>query len=276
MTITKFDPDNLKRLIDEIPEIDLNLRSENIFELIKTICEYCGVCWDERKIRKKPENFDGKTMRTEQLIALKIFQENIIHYLEHFDKFLKVATVGEFSCWFLTKNICADFEFRSIQVFKIMARNFCDQMTGKNRKTFVELCSRQQNPVGLIEGLCEGDLERALKLVPSRDLARQLGISDQKLRREIYLARQRALKKRPMAKSSGDDSDTITNQINYGAYFDMEIVTCASPPSSTISSISKDYSDNDQMVIESGTGESSGIIDEWSIESLIHSDLIEQ
>lgn len=288
-----MDPEHLKKLIGSIPGCTLNLQLKDL-EAVKTICSYCGICWEEGKIKAKSEDTNDMT-KTEKMVALGIFQENLVHFFEHFDKFLQVATVGEFSSWVLTKAICADFEQRAIEVFKAMACNFHDQLVKPGRSVESHVAD---DSTGLIESLCAGDLERALKLVPSRELARQMGISDQRLRREIYLARQRALKKRPLSKSAkrrkqadvdaDTDVDTVRadteNEIDYGAYFDMEIVTCASPPSSTTSFASssgnKEFSDDrefgiddDAMLIE--PEDNIGVIDEWSIESLIRSDLFE-
>lgn len=277
-----FDPEHLKKLIVEIPVDKENLEFQNV-AAIKSICNYCGVsCWWGEC--KSPESHH-LVIPNEYAVALKTFQDNLGHFFEHFHKFFQVAHgVAEFAPWTLTKSFVGDFEKRAIEVFRVMALNLYDQLVKGHVVRSAAPTTDGFSAPCLIENLCEGDLEKALKLVPSRELARQLGISDQRLRREIYLARQRALKKRPMSSKQREqerDQEHEEEEEDYGGYFDLEIITCASPPSSTTTTSSSketaafpDDVDMNEVQQHDDTGD---VINEewWSIESLIRSDLIE-
>lgn len=240
------------------------------YKVIEEICKSCGVCWETRVINVSADNFH---LSPNQKHALKTFQMNLLHFFEHFDEFLTIKSIFKLQTFIET--LRKDFEKRAIGVFQSMTRNFI-----KNLSETAE--DDPKSADNLIINLCSGDLEKTLKLVPSRDLARQLGISDQKLRREIYLARQRALKKRPKPKyysevstTSSDDSCDILDELKnadeskFEGYFDLEIPTCASP----ISTVSSNTERFDDVVMEQQKEEE--VIDEWSIESLIRSDLYE-
>ena len=265
-----FDSNHLIKLVSEFDKNNFG---------IEEICKYCGICWDNHVIKISADDL-GKLLDQNQIHALSTFQMNLVHFFEYFDKFLNIK-MTEFKSKTFINSLIKDFEKRAVEVFKLMTRNFI--------KNLLETASdAKANENLIIENLCSGDLEKTLKLVPSRDLARQLGISDQKLRREIYLARQRALKKRPTPKyfferetripadEILDEIKNVVDESKFDEYFDLEIPTCASP----ISEVSSNYNCNsenfdDDVIKECYDKHQQEIIDEWSIESLIRSDLYE-
>jgi hypothetical protein len=287
-----FDPNHLIKLISEFDY----LNNFDDSKIIEEICEYCGVSWGSHAI-KVPADVLGEILSPSQAQALGTFQMNLVHFFEHFDGFLNIKLTA-FKSQVFINSLKKDFQKRAISVFQLMTRNFIKNLleTANNSKS---------NENNLIENLCSGDLEKTLKFVPSRDLARQLGISDQKLRREIYLARQRALKKRPTPKiylekdlTSSTTTSTITaarteaaeipeitssslvsdivpkdlknvDESKFEEYFNLEIPTCASPISDMPS-----HDDNDGKKLNFN-GQDEEMIDEWSIESLIRSDFYE-
>jgi hypothetical protein len=121
--------------------------------------------------------------------------------------------------WRMVRAIKADFLRRCAGVLVAMWTNFLQQIESNQGRETTTLCFDHDsmdvveldrpwgrsktapissaNPNYLasspLDVLLQGRLEQALTLVPSRELARKLGMSDQKLRREIYLARQRAM-----------------------------------------------------------------------------------
>ena len=220
-------------------------------EVIKRICQLCGVCWETRNIQIPASKMIGK-LDSNQIVSLGVFQNNVIHFFEHFDNFMKINSTYSVDNCPLFSGIAKNFEKRATKVFLEMARNFVDQVLqteailGKQHKTSGNECNFGGSISDkLINKLCSGDLEKTLKLVPSRELARQMGISDLRLRREIYVARQRALKKRPIAKiktiNRANKSEYKTTDFfsdDFDNYFDIAVTTCASPPSSTQTSIS--------------------------------------
>jgi hypothetical protein len=283
-----FDPNHLIKLISEFDY----LNNFDDSKIIEEICEYCGVSWGSHAI-KVPADVLGEILSPSQAQALGTFQMNLVHFFEHFDGFLNIKLTA-FKSQVFINSLKKDFQKRAISVFQLMTRNFIKNLleTANNSKS---------NENNLIENLCSGDLEKTLKFVPSRDLARQLGISDQKLRREIYLARQRALKKRPTPKiylekdlTTSSTTSTITaarteaeitssslvsdivpkdlknvDESKFEEYFNLEIPTCASPISDMPS-----HDDNDGKKLNFN-GQDEEMIDEWSIESLIRSDFYE-
>lgn len=287
-----FDPNHLIKLISEFDY----LNNFDDSKIIEEICEYCGVSWGSHAI-KVPADVLGEILNPSQAQALGTFQMNLVHFFEHFDGFLNIKLTA-FKSQVFINSLKKDFQKRAISVFQLMTRNFIKNLleTANNSKS---------NENNLIENLCSGDLEKTLKFVPSRDLARQLGISDQKLRREIYLARQRALKKRPTPKiylekdlTTSSTTSTITaartaarteaeitssslvsdivpknlknvDESKFEEYFNLEIPTCASPISDMPS-----HDDNDGKKLNFN-GQDEEMIDEWSIESLIRSDFYE-
>jgi hypothetical protein len=283
-----FDPNHLIKLISEFDY----LNNFDDSKIIEEICEYCGVSWGSHAI-KVPADVLGEILSQSQAQALGTFQMNLVHFFEHFDGFLNIKLTA-FKSQVFINSLKKDFQKRAISVFQLMTRNFIKNLleTANNSKS---------NENNLIENLCSGDLEKTLKFVPSRDLARQLGISDQKLRREIYLARQRALKKRPTPKiylekdlTTSSTTSTITaarteaeitssslvsdivpkdlknvDESKFEEYFNLEIPTCASPISDMPS-----HDDNDVKKLNFN-GQDEEMIDEWSIESLIRSDFYE-
>lgn len=269
-----FDSVYLIKLVSKLSRNGGNDFSED-FEVIKEICKCCGVCWNSHVIKVPADDLNG-LLQPHQLMALSTFQTNIVHFFEYFNQFFKLKSTNELGSQIFINNLMKDFEKRAIGVFQTMTHNFINNF----------MDSAKSNSC-LIDDLCSGDLEKTLKLVPSRELACQLGISDQKLRREIYLARQRALKKRPIPKyfyerdsSSSTSSDNSNNNAildadegKFEEYFNLEIPTCASPISTVSSSSSEKMSNFDDESMECPQEE--GVQAEWSIESLLRSDLYE-
>ena len=240
-----FEP---KQLIAMLSNFDMNTKNVRSHPDIKLICEYCGVCLDTRAAR----SIAMEGLSATQLISLKVFQENVVQLLELHNKFLlNVIPIPSHSTPFLlSQNISRDFEARAVSVFNAMAWNFVSQLgevTNKNT-------GPNEDEDDFINSLCAGDLKNILNLVPSRKLARDLGVSDSRLRRGIYLARQRVLKKRAIpkklqllqelqisrdeAKSQGLENQNQSRIENANAdpfedFFGVEVPTCASPVSST-------------------------------------------
>ena len=231
MTESTFDPALLKSLIPDVTQSKFS----SLSHIYKNICNYCGVDWERRCIRIPAESF-YESLNPDQVKSLRTFQGNLMHFFEHFDAIINQSFIGfNVTNSIFVKRIRKDLDERAIKVFIKMTHNLIDQLNQHDNNPQTRESS--SNDV-IIDNLCDGDLEKTLKLVPSRELARQLGISDQKLRREIYLARQRALKKRSHSQQySNDDNfeiritkfgDLILDSIN-----NTNIPTCASPLSST-------------------------------------------
>ena len=205
------------------------------------VCDYCGVDWNGRCVRIPAEEF-LESLNPDQVKSLETFQGNLMHFFEHFDTMSNPNISNEPAAFpvfninnsIFAKRILKDFEEKALQVFVKMTRNLVDQLRQQDRNP-------QKYQTGsfdaFIENLCDGDLEKTLKIVPSRALARQLGVSDQKLRREIYLARQRVLKKHSLLKEDPSNEDAESNisasdEPMLDSHDDLNIPTCASPLSS--------------------------------------------
>lgn len=275
--MTSFDPNHLIKLVSDFDEYPQGgLRNHQVAE---EICKYCGVCWDAHVIKVKADDM-GIFLNSTQLTALSTFQNNIVHFFEHFDKLVNFESTELKSKVFVNK-LMRDFEKRALGVFHLMTRNFVDQILKNHNLMDTHLTESKAVNGSLIENLCDGDLEKTLKLVPSRNLARQLGISDQRLRREIYLARQRALKKRPIPKYyMKEDWHDIpegfksADESKFEGYFDLEIPTCASPISSD-EKLSEKGDESPDIDVNNTEADVNMECNEWSIESLIRSDLFE-
>lgn len=204
---------------------------------ISAICEYCGVCYESRIILwEGGEHLSGMT--NDQKSSLKTFQGNLIHFFGYYDTFMTTFHSNK-SSHPLLFNLAVDFDTRAVQVFHQMAYNFIVQLN----KASINNTSIRPNRKNekFIKDLLSGDPKKTLKLVPSRGLARELGMSDIHLRREIYMARQRALNKRPVPKRIQKEIaptpiDNDKGQESLNTIMDVDIPTCASPASSTTSS----------------------------------------
>lgn len=272
--MTSFDPNHLLKLVSKFDKCaQVEFKNHQIAE---EICKYCGVCWETHVIKVKADDM-GIFLNSTQLAALSTFQNNLVHFFEHFDKFINFEATELKSKIFISK-LRRDFEKRAVGVFHLMTRNFVDLILKNHSLMNATITESKAVSGSLIEDLCDGDLEKTLKLVPSRNLARQLGISDQRLRREIYLARQRALKKRPIPKCYMKDESSeefkSADENQFERYFDLDIPTCASPISSDEKLSEKDV-DSHNVDGNNSDGDVAMECDEWSIESLIRSDLFE-
>lgn len=265
-----FDANYLITLVSKFDSINNdNLRFKD-HQIIREICEYCGICWDTHVIKVSADYF-GTFLNPNQMVALSTFQTNLLQFFKIFDNFVNFKPT-EFRSKILLNSRTKCFEKRAVGVFQTKTRNFVQSLLEASSPV-------SKSTESLIENLCAGDLEKTLKIVPSRNLARQLGVSDQKLRREIYLARQRALKKRPIPKCASLSDDGIPEEFKevdeskFEGYFDLEIPTCASPISSS-SEKQQQHEDEDVEFVDDVDMQNFGI-EEWSIDSLIRSDLYE-
>lgn len=139
--------------------------------------------------------------------SVQVFLENMQTFRHHCEQVAKRCRHGK--RWRLAQSMEAAFQQRSLQVLRMMWQNLLEQIHLGNQYNSSPRYSRTEcsssdstgDEVELaeddgarpIDKLLGGNTKAALALVPSRELARKLGVSDQKLRREIYLARQRAL-----------------------------------------------------------------------------------
>lgn len=269
MTESTFNPNHLMSLLPSVVTDSVYCYPPASPQDYEAVCNYCGVDWASRSIRVPADDF-YESLNKDQVKSLRTFQDNLLHFFEHFDTVIRSAAVKQaigFNTFesVLFNRIGKDLEEKGWLVFVKMTRNFIDQLrqhstdtkdsrssnnNNNNSNTNTQQRESQSFNDVIVDNLCDGDLEKALKLVPSRELARQLGVSDQKLRREIYLARQRALNKRPVPKKSSDDAsfdDAIpifAGSVNMPSFMsDINIPTtcaiiptCASPLSSTSSS----------------------------------------
>ena len=206
--------------------------------IYQNVGKYCGVDWAGRCIQVPAEEFSD-SLNPEQVKSLRTFQDNMLHFFEHFDAVMLSTIskeIGGFNAneSIFIRRLVRDLEGKGLAIFTKMVHNFIDQFgqaRGSPPSNNAQIREFQSFNSVIVDNLCDGDLGKTLKLVPSRGLARQLGVSDQKLRREIYLARQRALKKRPLPKKpvEGPSDDFMIN------YNELSIPTCASPLSSASS-----------------------------------------
>lgn len=239
---------------------------------ILRICDYCGICFDSRKILREDRDFGG--LNPDQLASLRTFQENIVHFFDYYDKFMSI-TQTQSRYFLLFDKFINDFEARAVQVFHQMAQNFAIQFSTSKTLPTSRRGGLIRHMNDFMKDLCAGDMKKILKLVPSRELARDLGISDLQLRREIYLARQRVLNKRPVLKHKNKkkkeqekESETFDQQCKI--FDNADIPTCASPVSSIrMSSNMETYHDEDSI----GNNELQFVDD--SLTEWIHSDMID-
>lgn len=216
------------------------------------------------------------TLNANQNRALHTFRQNMEHFCQLWTD--TTATLVTLQSAPLIAEIRADLHCRSVDVFCHMCENFLDQM---------RISSGSFSDTRTLVGLLEGDLKGALKLVPSRRLARQLHMSDQKLRREIYLARQRALHKDVAPKRSLSREDRQSDGATEDAVEDfrddvlmehISVPTCASPPSASSSVSVSCWSDNElESRVESRVESRAPCInDDWlDIETWLNSELFE-
>lgn len=224
------------------------------FEDIARVCESCGVIWkDEGKIVVSASEMNG--LGKSQANSLSVFQNNLlqlIHLHASFQLKLQKIDSKDFVLYqsFWLRQVNSDFEARLRRVFYEMVRNLLavlqlqDQQDEEKRLNENSIASNSFNE------FISGNPEKMLNVVPSRELARKLGLSDQKLRREIYLARQRVLKPPRSSKeriSAAVRSEGFFNGMD--SSFPIVIPTCASPPSSTIHS-SPESSDDEMEELE--------------------------
>lgn len=238
------------------------------FEEIERVSADCGVSWKDGEIKiAAAEMYD---LKEGQVKSLAIFQNNLLNLIQlyttlQFKIHQSDGLILYQSNWF--HRIQLDYEAKIAQVFYEMVRNLLAvlKMNHNSHQNHQPISSTTFNE------FISGDPEKTLSVVPSRELACKLGISDQKLRREIYLARQRVLKSREKGKSKDA----------YVRYFDdfldandcIVVNTCASPPSSTIHSENEETTTTDEEMITTTMSEET---DGWtSIETWLKSDMFE-
>lgn len=231
------------------------LREDKSFDLnlIELIFKKFGVSLQDRKILQPAWTFEN--LNQNQKSDLATFQNNLLCFRDKFSSFIQC--VSEYnSIPPLIQSILKEFHKKSVQVIKKMCENLLEQMRWKDPR----LDPTESVDERIIEELFSGNINESLKVVPSRELACQLGISDQKLRREIYSARQRAIlmkgenadggmigknKKgknkitsspsdsRASSKTAVSVSDEDAAESYFSDFYARDIPTCASPPSST-------------------------------------------